>query len=230
MKAAGQAASPDGYRRRTLDGTALAAAEALAPRALRPHMLVAMCFAAPLVACASVWAASFNVGQMNTMMANEGAEARVATAFGMVSVVILFAWIAVSFRPLRESLADSAVIVEGTAGSAPEVYAAIRECAETRCGDPFRFEATELDGIPGLVVRNEAEHGLITVRAIGPDLFIGWSLWRRRSTARLIGQILNNLVDAAKFNPYAAAAASSFVVMREQLQCLTGAGADAATS
>lgn len=176
-----------------------------------------------------MWAATFNVGQMNTMMATEGIEARVATAFGVISVVILLAWVAVLFRPLRESLADSAVIVEGAAGSAPSVYAAISECADSRCKNPFHFEATELDGIPGLVVRYAAEHGLITVRVIGPDLFIGWSLWRRRSTARLIAQVLNNLVDPAQFNPYSAAAASSFVMMREQLQCITGAGADIAT-
>ncbi|WP_028935660.1 hypothetical protein [Pseudonocardia spinosispora] len=217
-------------RPRTLDGSAVEAADALAPRALRPHLVLAACFGFPLVACGMVWGATFNVGSMNSMVGRGGIEAAISPAFAAVAGCILFAWIVVSFRPLRESLADGATVLEGGAERADAVTTAIQECAAQRCRQPFQVRQRDLDGVPSLTVRNGAEYGMVTVRALGPDLFVGWSLWRRRSTARLLGQVLNNLTEPARENPYSSVAASSFIVMREQLHCMTREGLKAATS
>lgn len=56
-------------------GSAMEAADSLAARALRPHLLLATCFVAPLIGCASVWGATSNVGQMNSVLGNGGIEA-----------------------------------------------------------------------------------------------------------------------------------------------------------
>lgn len=209
---------------RTVDSSAMEAADALAPRALRPHLILSACFGFPLAACGAVWGATFNVGSMNSMVGRGGIEAAISPAFAAAAGCILFAWIIVSFRPLRESLADGATVLEDGAEHAEAVATAIRECATTRCRQPFQTQPQDLDGIPALAVRNGAEHGLVTVRALGPDLFVGWSLWRRRSTARLLGQVLNNLTEPARENPHSAVAASSLIIMREQLHCMTREG------
>ena len=227
-RATDHAAGPESLQPRIVDGSAMEAADALAPRALRPHLILSICFAAPLVAFASVWGATFNVGQMNSMVGNAGIEAAISPAFAAAAGCVLFGWIVVSFRPLRESLADGAVVLEGRGDYAPAVATAIRECATTRCQHPFQAHPHDLDGIPALAVRNGAEYGLVTVRAVGSDLFVGWSLWRRRSTARLLGQVISNLTEPARENPHSAVAASSFIVMREQLHCMTREGIKAA--
>jgi hypothetical protein len=214
---------------RTLDGSVMEAADSLAARALRPHLLLATCFVVPLIGCASVWGATFNVGQMNSVMGNGGIEAAISPAFGAAAGCLLFAWLIVTFRPLRESLADGAAVLEGGGPSVEAVVAAIGDCADRRCREPFEAWPRDLDGVKAFAVRNGNEYGLITVRAVGEDLFIGWSLWRRRSTARLLGQVLSNLTEPARENPYAAVAASSFIVMREQLHCMTREGARAGT-
>jgi len=199
----------------------IAAADVFAIRSLVPHLLLSLLFLVPLIGCLAVWAAAFSVGQINTVMANGGIAPELANAFAAAAGSILFAWMVTSFRPLREPLADRAIILEGHAGAIEQVYGAIYDNAARFCAPPFRLTPQKLEGMSALSLRLGNEHGLVTVRPIGSDLFVGWSVWRRRSSARLIGQVINNVLDSAHLNAYSAAAASSFVIMREQLECMT---------
>ena len=187
---------------------------------MRPHIVLALCFALPMVACAGIWGATFNVGTVNSMMGNAGIEAVLSPAFGAMAGCILFAWIVVSFRPLREPLDDYATVVAGAAHSVAQVRARLRDTLEAYGPDQLRIDNREIDGVPTLVLRVGNEYAAIVVHAIATDMIIAWSMWRRRSTARVIGQVIGDLLEPAKHSAGASAAASSALTLRAHLDYL----------
>lgn len=195
----------------------LATADSLAPRAVRPHIVLALCFALPMMACAGIWGATFNVGTVNSMMGNGGLEAVISPAFGAMAGCILFAWIVVSFRPLREPLDDYATVIPGAADTAVEVRARLRDTLQAYGPQGLRLDTRDVDDTPALVLRAATEHAAVTVNPIATDLLIAWSMWRRRSTARVIGQVIGDLLEPAKYSAAASAAASSALRLRAHL-------------
>jgi hypothetical protein len=101
-----------------------------------------------------------------------------AAVFGMV-------WIVSLFVPVREVVAEDGLLIEDRAGSVTAVYEAIRARVE-RHSPPFTVKAGEMDSSPTLRISNEDESALVVVHAAGPDLRIGWTLWRTRSTTSMV--------------------------------------------
>jgi hypothetical protein len=209
---------------RVVGALEMAAADELAPRTLRPHIILSTCFLLPFAALASMWGATLGLGQMNNMVGNLGVEGALSPIFAAGAGCILLLWIIASFRRLREPLADGALVAVGAAEDADVVSAAIREAA-ARCQSSFQVQDLNLDGF-GLIVRDGVEHGLLTVRVAGNNLLVSWSLWRRRSTARLVTHALGDLLQPAGEHPRSSVAASHYLVMREQMQYLVQAGMD----
>lgn len=207
---------------RALDASEMAAADDLAPRTLRPHLILSTCFLLPFVALGSVWGATFGLGQMNDMVGNIGVEGALAPSFAAGAGCVLLLWVIASFRRLREPLADGALVVQDAASAAEAVSAAIDEAA-ARCESSFQTQESPLDGF-GLTVRDGGEYGLLTVRVAGSNLIVSWSLWRRRSTAGLVTHVLGDLVQPVREHPRSAAAASTYLVMCEQMRYLVQVG------
>jgi hypothetical protein len=130
---------------------------------------------------------------------------------------ILFAWIVVSFRPLREPLDDYATVIPGAADTAVEVRARLRDTLQAYGPQGLRLDTRDVDDTPALVLRAATEHAAVTVIPIATDLLIAWSMWRRRSTARVIGQVIGDLLEPAKYSAAASAAASSALRLRAHL-------------
>ena len=100
-----------------------------------------------------IWGATFNVGTVNSMMGNSGIEAVLSPAFGAMAGRILFAWIVVSFRPLREPLDDYATVVADAAHSVADVRARLRDTLEAYGPDELRIDNRRIDAAPTLVLR-----------------------------------------------------------------------------
>jgi hypothetical protein len=101
-----------------------------------------------------------------------------AAVFGMV-------WIVSLFVPVREVVAEDGLLLEDRAQGVSAVYDSIKATVERHC-PPFTVSAGVLDGSPTLRITNGDESALVVVHPAGPDLRIGWTLWRTRSTTSMV--------------------------------------------
>jgi hypothetical protein len=101
-----------------------------------------------------------------------------AAVFGMV-------WIVSLFVPVREVVAEDGMLLEDRAQAVSAVYDSIKAKVE-RHNPPFTVSAGLMDENPTLRITNEDESALVVVHPAGPDLRIGWTLWRTRSTASMV--------------------------------------------
>lgn len=101
-----------------------------------------------------------------------------AAVFGMV-------WIVSLFMPVREVVAEDGLLLEDRARSCAAVYDSIKGRVE-RHSPPFDVSSGELDSNPTLKITNDDETALVVVHPAGPDLRIGWTLWRMRSTVSMV--------------------------------------------
>jgi hypothetical protein len=96
-------------------------------------------------------------------------------------------------------VAGRGVLLRDCAGRRDAVREAIRAAVERNC-PPFHLYPDDLDGIPALRLRSDQEWAMVVAREIGPDLHVGWTMWRSRSTFGLLGAILGDLVDGSRAN------------------------------
>lgn len=101
-----------------------------------------------------------------------------AALFGMV-------WIVSLFVPVREVVAEDGLLLEDRAQAVAAVYETIKDRVE-RHSPPFAVKTGDMDTGPTLRISNEDESALVVVHAAGPDLRIGWTLWRTRSTTSMV--------------------------------------------
>lgn len=112
--------------------------------------------------------------------------------FGMI-------WLISLFVPVREVIAEDGLLLEDRANSVTAVYDSIRNRVEQH-SPPFTVSTGQLDANPTLRITNGDESALLVVHPSGPDLRIGWTLWRTRSTSAMLldtfpGRRGNELVD-----------------------------------
>jgi hypothetical protein len=164
-------------------------------RSLRPHLLRSLVFLAPVAASLVV----LLIGMGLSILAGLGSVAGGgrgldlgpdvnsgltliglggAAVFGMV-------WIASLFVPVREVVAEDGLLLERQAGSVAAIYDVIKERVEQH-SPPFTVSTGELEANPTLRITNEDEVALVVVHPAGPDLRIGWTLWRTRSTTSMV--------------------------------------------
>jgi hypothetical protein len=129
--------------------------------------------------------------------------------FGMV-------WLASLFVGVREVVAEGGVLIEDGAQALAAVYGSMQARVNRQC-PPFAVRSGEFETNPTLRVSNDREEALIIVRKSGPDLRIGWSMWRIRSTVTLIGDLL----PGKRGNDGALLQADSCSAMRELLNSVT---------
>jgi hypothetical protein len=87
--------------------------------------------------------------------------------------------------PVREIVAEDGLLLEDRAQAVTVVYDSIKAKAE-RHSPPFAVSSGDLDGNPTLQISSEDDSALVVVHPAGPDLRIGWTLWRTRSTSSMV--------------------------------------------
>jgi len=136
-------------------------------------------------------------------------------------------WLIAIFFPVREPITEYGVLLTGRAGSAAVANAAIAEGLESR-RTPFYTEAEHVHGVAVLTVLQDTDRAVLTIRPVGTDLFVGWVMWRNRSTARLLATMFRDMVEWTQDSVPQAVRVTLALAMRELLHSVTQEGVQAA--
>ncbi|HWN32679.1 MAG TPA: hypothetical protein VNP03_08035 [Pseudonocardia sp.] len=191
---------------------------------LLPHLARSIAFLAPVVISLLCWLIGTGFSIVAGLGAVGGSGLSLGPAIdsglsllGLAGLVFFgMVWLASLFVGAREVVAEGGVLIEDGAQALAAVYGSMQVRVNRQC-PPFVVRSGEFDRNPTLWVSNDREEALIIVRPSGPDLRIGWSMWRIRSTATLIGDLL----PGKRSNDVAVLQADSSSAMRELLNSVT---------
>lgn len=171
-------------------------------RSVLPHLIRSGIFLLVLLFFAALWAAglSFTVLSSSPVLSASslGVNPQTGPLLSVVGLagmlVVVFVWLFTLFLPVREYLAEGGTLLAGQAGRAD----AARQRVVAGTVDRWRrfpAEAHQLADGHAVTVSAGTAQATLTIRALGDDLFIGWVMWRSRSTLRLLLQIFGELLD-----------------------------------
>jgi hypothetical protein len=109
-----------------------------------------------------------------------------------VQLLVFAAWIVALCLPIKEPIAEYGLLIEGRAPASAVAYAWIVNTIRARQA-PFRTDFVKVKGSAVLLLANGRDEGMAVVRPVGNDLFLGWSMWRSRSTLVLIGHLFRDM-------------------------------------
>jgi hypothetical protein len=112
-----------------------------------------------------------------------------------IQLLVIAAWIVALCLPIKEPIAEYGLLIEGRAPAAAVSYAWIVNTIRARQA-PFRTDFAKVKGNAVLLLANGRDEGMAVVRPVGNDLFLGWSMWRSRSTLVLIGHLFRDMFAA----------------------------------
>jgi hypothetical protein len=214
-------------------------ADHAASSALRPHLARSAVFGATMAFFAVIWLIGLTLSTLSAMSmigVKTAVDLGPAIDSGMSilglggMVLVAVAWLVALMVPVREFVAGGGVLLPEAAGRQTSVRDDIQATLERRC-PPFELDPDDLDDTPGLQLRNEHEWAMVVLRVIGPDLHVGWTVWRNRSSLSLIGGIMGDMVDGGRAGDGQLLRASSSSAMRELLRgAVEGAAGAAARS
>ena len=168
-------------------------------KTLGPHIVRTVVFFVLILTFMLFWAIGLSFSTVSALMSQLGGKhldfgPTVDTGLSILGLCGMFgfgvAWFISLFIPIREYLGEGGVLLRDAAGQRDQVYGSIKRLVDQRC-PPFTSNADELNGIPTLSVSSPREWALIVTQQIGPDLRIGWTMWRSRSTAALVGDVFS---------------------------------------
>ena len=191
---------------------------------LLPHLVRSIAFLAPVAISLLFWLVGTGFSIVAGLGAVGGSGLELGPAIdsglsllGLAGLVFFgMVWLASLFVGVREVVAEGGVLIEDGAHALAAVYGSMQSRVN-RQSPPFAVRSGEFEENPTLRVSNDREEALIIVRASGPDLRIGWSMWRVRSTVTLIGDLL----PGKRGNDVALLQADSSSAMRELLNSVT---------
>ena len=168
-------------------------------RTLGPHIVRSVVFLVLIMTFMLLWAIGLSFSTVSALMSQLGGKhldfgPTVDTGMSILGLCGMFgfgvAWVVSLFIPIREYLGEGGVLLRDAARQLDQVYSSIQRLVDQRC-PPFTSNADELNGIPTLYIGSPREWALIVAQQIGPDLRVGWTMWRSRSTAALIGDVFS---------------------------------------
>jgi hypothetical protein len=173
-------------------------------------------------------AASQSSGPFGSSEENAGAGV-LGVSYGLmiVQVLVLVVWIIALFLPLREPIAEYGLLIEGRAAAAAVSYWWIMNTVRAR-QTPFDARLARVEEVPILLVANGREQGLVVVRPIGTDLYVGWTMWRSRSTVVLIAHMLRDMFQFLSNSMSSDVRGASSRALRELIHSVTREGVQAA--
>jgi hypothetical protein len=195
-------------------------------QALAPHLLRTLLF---LVVPTVLGLVKLLIDYIASMSSPDPFTDLLSGVLGIVVVVLYLAGIAAFFAPAKEPIAEYSRLVEGKAPAAGSAYDWVRHAAATR-HSPAEIEPGTVGGVPVLLFRQHSERAMLLVQPYGRDLYVGWTMWRSRSSATLLVHFLRDtfgrLAPAPRFSAELRAAATR--ALRESVHSLSREGVTAA--
>ncbi|GAA3260807.1 hypothetical protein ACFO1B_55965 [Dactylosporangium siamense] len=142
----------------------------------------------------------------------------------VIQLLIVVAWVVSLFLPLREPIAEYGLLIEGRGAAYAIAYWSIMNTTQAR-HSPFLSRLGRIEGLPVLYLVNGREQGLVVVKPVGTDLYVGWTMWRQRSTVVMIGHLFR---DAFQGGPQSDVRAASSRALRELIHSVTREGVQGA--
>jgi hypothetical protein len=164
------------------------------PMSLRPHLVRSLVFLTPVAISLVVLLVGMGfsiLAGLGSVSGGRGLDLGPSVDSGLALIglggvaVFGMAWIVSLFVPVREIVAEDGLLLEDRAQAATAVYDSLKAKVE-RHSPPFTVSSGDLDENPTLRISNEDESALVVVHPAGPDLRIGWTLWRTRSTSSMV--------------------------------------------
>lgn len=205
----------------------------VAGRSVLPHLIRSGIFLLVLLFFAALWAAglSFTVLSSSPVLGagSLGVNPQTGLLLSVVGLagmlVVVFAWLFTLFLPVREYLAEGGMLLTGQAGRADAARQRVLAGTVDRW-DRFPAEEHELSDGHAVTVATGSAQATLTIRVLGDDLFIGWVMWRSRSTLRVLLQIFGELLDGVGGDAdIRVAGATSNLALRDLLRGLVEAEA-----
>ncbi len=173
-------------------------------RSLRPHLVRSGAFLAVMGIFGACWLVGLTfstlsaLSQVGVRTIDLGPQAdSTLSLVGIVGLVCFGGgWLLSLFIPVREFVDETSVLIEDASSRSTSTYGAIRTIVDKRC-PPLKATQSDIDGTPTLRVTNGTEWALIIVQEVGPDLHVGWTMWRGRSTVGLLGSIFADMVNGS---------------------------------
>ena len=193
---------------------------------LAPHLMRSLLF---LVAPTVLLLIKVIIDYLASMSSPDDLTDVVSVLLGVVVVVLYLAGVASFFAPAKEPIAEHARLLENRGDAAASAYEHVRLAAAAR-RSPAEVRPSTVAGVPVLLFEQYSERAMLLVQPYGRDLYVGWTMWRSRSTATLLLHFLRDtfgrFAPAPRFSAELRAAATR--ALRESVHSLSREGVAAA--
>ena len=193
---------------------------------LAPHLMRSLLF---LVAPTVLLLIKVIIDYLASMSSPDDVTDAVSVLLGVVVVVLYLAGVASFFAPAKEPIAEHARLLENRGDAAAGAYEHVRLAAAAR-RSPAEVRPSTVAGVPVLLFEQYSERAMLLVQPYGRDLYVGWTMWRSRSTATLLLHFLRDtfgrFAPAPRFSAELRAAATR--ALRESVHSLSREGVAAA--
>lgn len=165
---------------------------------LKPHLLRFGLMAAAELAIGLV-SLPLTFGAFLTSVATGTAGAGAGGAMLMTTLAaaaVFVAWVVSWFLPAREPVGEYGVLHEGRAVAAGAVHGQVHQALLRRRSPVVVGEATAA-GQHLLTLRNGRDLASLVVAPYGDDLYVGWTMWRQRSTLVVVAHLLRDVAEVA---------------------------------
>ncbi len=195
-------------------------------RMLSPHLIRALLFLVSPTVLLLIW---LLLDYLASTSSPSITGRLVMNVLAALTAVLYLAGLASFFAPAKEPIAEYSRLLEGRAGAARGAYQWVSRAAQAR-RIPAEVEPSTVAGVPVLVFRQRSERAMLLVQPYGADLYVGWTMWRSRSTATLLAHFLRDTFG--RFAPLPVFSselrAASTRAMRESVHSLAREGVAAA--
>ncbi|GAA4863470.1 hypothetical protein GCM10023203_08940 [Actinomycetospora straminea] len=195
-------------------------------RMLAPHLMRTLLF---LVVPTVLLLLKAVIDYLAAMSSPDDLTDVVSLLLGLVIVVLYLAGLASFFAPAKEPIAEHARLLENRGDAAGAAFEYVRAAAEAR-RSPAEVRPSSVAGVPVLIFEQYSERAMLLVQPYGRDLYVGWTMWRSRSTATLLLHFLRDtfgrFAPSPRFSAELRAAATR--ALRESVHSLAREGVAAA--
>jgi len=193
--------------------------------ALRPHLVRSVVFLAMVSIFATIWMIGLTFSALSAL-SQVGVHApdlgpgtdSFLSLVGLGGIVVFgLGWLISLFVAAREFVDEGGVLVPNAAERLSEVYEAVLGVVDSG-GPGFSVQRSEGEGSRVVRVSHGHVWAMVIVRVAGPHLYLGWTMWRMRSTASLFGRVFADMVAGAGPDESRLVEASSSGVLSELLR------------
>jgi hypothetical protein len=193
---------------------------------LSPHLMRAGLFLVVPTVLVLIW---LLLSYLSSMSGADPTGEAINSLVGLLAVVLYLAGLAALFAPAKEPIAEYSQLLEGRGRAAASAYDWVRRAAEARRA-PAEVRSSTVGGVPVLLFAQHSERAMLLVQAYGDDLYVGWTMWRSRSSVVMLLHFLRDTFGRFGSGPRFSAElrAASTRALRESVHSLSREGVLAA--